>query len=116
MDVDAIINTDACAVGIGTIVRWKQLFPIRLIFYVSPKVGGAKVMGLSLARARNIGLNLQFLESDVLPVMQPFNNGFFGYSEFSCLRLDLYIVCCLSFQVLHLIMYFMKLISNIWFN
>ncbi|PON75655.1 Histone H [Trema orientale] len=48
----------------------------------------AKAVGVALSWARYIGINLQFLDSDVLTLLKALNDGIVSHSEFDDLLLD----------------------------
>ncbi|PON79890.1 Ribonuclease H-like domain containing protein [Trema orientale] len=94
MNVDTALNEQTRAVGIGAIIgndkgEVMATLAKKLDGFLSPKYAGAKAIGISLLWARDIGFNLQTLESDALAVVQTLNMGIGCLSEFRNLLLDI---------------------------
>ncbi|PON81292.1 Ribonuclease H-like domain containing protein [Trema orientale] len=95
MNVDAAINAQSCSMGVGTIIcnakgEVMAILAKKVIGTLSAETAETKALAISLLWARDIGLNLQFLESDALTVVQALKNGSICYSEFDDLLLDVF--------------------------
>ncbi|PON66311.1 Ribonuclease H-like domain containing protein [Trema orientale] len=71
MNVDVAINAKSCSVGVGAIIRNTKGEVIatlakKVTGTLSAKTAEAKALVISLLWARDVGLNLQNLESDAL--------------------------------------------------
>ena len=83
MNVDATINNDTRVMGISAIIlksrgEVKVDLSNKMIGFYPLKVAEDKALVLSLAWAvRNISLNLHFVESNAVIVVQVLKNGFF---------------------------------------
>ncbi|PON41627.1 hypothetical protein PanWU01x14_288010 [Parasponia andersonii] len=60
----------------------------------------AKVVGVAFSWARNVGINLQFWESDALTVVKTLNNGIVSHSKFDDLLLDAFSLLSYFLRVL----------------
>ncbi|PON79569.1 Afadin/alpha-actinin-binding [Trema orientale] len=93
MNVDAAINAQSCSVGVGALIlnangEVMTTLAKKVTGTLSAKIVKVKAPTISLLWTRDVGLNLQFLESDALIVVQALKNGSICHSEFDDLLLD----------------------------
>ncbi|PON74128.1 hypothetical protein PanWU01x14_053380 [Parasponia andersonii] len=100
MNVDTAINAQSRSVGVGAIIhsigailrnangKIMAALAKKVTFTLLAKNVETKALVISLLWARDVGLNLQLLESDALTVVQALNNGSLCHSEFGDLLLD----------------------------
>ncbi|PON50688.1 Ribonuclease H [Parasponia andersonii] len=95
MNVDAAISQDAKSIGVGAIIRNSSGEVMAALAKwidgcFSSKVTETKALGLSLLWAKDVGLNLQVVESDALTVVQALQTSSICNSEFGALLLDVF--------------------------